>query len=612
MTGFNVSDQPSTEILSSGESAEQKRLYRQIVNTDTVWKFSTHGDAFVRRAVYRLLAGVLETSLDDLLDFSILSNNVLQASLNIDQTGSSQDYVTTLVRLTTRFPKIWTEFYHESGKKSAHRRLCQYIRKGSQGASPEFWNQITSLLELLPSNIIHPEREPDPACGEGELKSFPVLKALQDGIIRNGELRMGSIEAWRAYIHLVELLRSSLASQEARNQLWHSSLIPIIGQYVRPSSENVEWSLGISEGENVCVLAVEMVWCHAPDALEEVWRDLSSSIVRDLQTSHPEQSKDYRKSQDSIALEIHRWYSLEGTVLRRGLSKNIEHLFDDTAITELRAAIDILKNRNGKPYSAASVLDSAIHFLPEATLFQERTKGILLDFCHRDLPHLLLSPSSSYIVRFLSGLSTFSDTQEIYEDSVKILVQAPNSDTKHEVLRNLISLPLFGKPSISTKLLNVVQESLQHILEGRQDDWTLVEEAIDNPTAPDELKNNLLVMMTKSLSIERQAEAGLRGLEVVLKRNRRTMQSFNATSKGADLLSKLLFLTESSNGRVEKHALSLYTALQAISSQDDVSQTRKSLVKILKRGLDTADSTSLSYVKASMHLFAQISDIPSH
>ena len=586
-----VADPQHKDILSKDELQEQRALYFAILKPETAWKFSSHSDAFVRRAIYKVLAAILAKDLEDYLDLSTISKFVLQKSLEIDQAGSSHDYVTTLVHLTAKIPALWTELYSGSGKKSAHNRLCELLQKGSQGAPSEFWNRVTSLLELVPMSVI--QLDHNEQNGTSGL-TWTVVQALHDGFSRKSELRTSVNEGWRTYLAVVERLRSSQNSTEAQEQLLSNSIIPIINQYVRPDSEAVKWSLGPSNGEEICATAVEMVWSHMGDAFVRLWCDLSSSIVRDLQISLPEQSKNYRESQDSISTEVRRWYSLKQLILSRGHCEKILPLFNETTMGELESAINLLKARKGKSYSAASVLESAVYFLSGMIRVHERAMDVLLDFSRTDLPLLLLSPSSSHIVRFLNGISALADTQKIYEESVQAVTEAPDSEAKREVLRNLVSSRFFGESGMSSRLFNVVKGSLQRSMGSREDDWTLMIEAFANPAAPDDLKNDLLLTMIEGLSMESQAEAALRGLDIVFRKNRRALQTSRSTFSDSDFLSKLLFLSDSSNETIRSDAKRLYETVQALCSQDDAVRTRTSMIDVLKKGVDTADSASIS------------------
>ena len=586
-----AADVKHKDLLSKDELQEQRGLYLAILKPETAWKFSSHSDAFVRRAIYKVLTATLAKDMEDYLDLPTISKSLLQESLKIDQTGSSHDYVTVLVHLTAKIPALWTEFYPGTGKKSANNRLCQLLQKGSQGAPPGFWNRITSLLELVPLSVIQLDHnEQNGTSGS----SRTVIQALHDGFTRKSELRASVNEGWRTYLAVVERLRSSQNSIEAQKQLFHNSVIPIIHQFVRPDPEADYWSLGPSDGENLCATAVEMVWIHMDDAFVHLWCDLSASIVRDLQISLPEQSKNYRASQDAISSVVRPWYSLKQLILSRGHCENILPILIETTMGELESAINILKARKGKSYSAASVLESAVYFLPEMLRVYKRAMDILLDFSRTDVPLLLLSPSSGHIIRFLDGISELADTRKIYEESVQTLIDAPESEAKREVLRNLVTSRLFGKEEISSRLSNVIKVSLQRSMGSHEDDWSLVIEAVTNPAAPDDLKNDLLLTMIEGLSVENQAEAGLRGLDLVFRKDRRVLQTSYSTFSLSHLLSKLLFLSDSSHESIRGDAKRLYETVQSVCSQDDAVRTRISMIDVLKKGVDTANSTSIS------------------
>ena len=544
-----------------------------------------------------LLFTVLGKTQQNFIDLGTISTHILVEALHIDQTGSSYQYVKTLARLSSTFPEVWTSYYTGPAKKSAIKRLCQYLRKGSQGGPPDFWVQLTALLQHIPFTVLAQEHEaPDskPAPASTAFIS-QVLEALHDGISRRDEHRAGQSEAWRAYLQIAELLQPSKSSPESLQMFFETSVVPIIDQHIKPISEKAGWTVVGPNQQSICVNAACLIHRASPEIFEATWKRISAAIIQDFQTSLPEQSKDYAKSQDSIALEAKRWYSFQGVFLTKEDIVSVHPLFVSTCFNELRSAIETITSRNGKPYSAAAALADAVLLLPDLTLRQSDTKKLLVDFAQQDVPSLLLSPSSPHLISFLDCMGTSQDIQDVYERAAESLVAAPDSKIKLKALEKLIASPWLDRGKTSDVLATAVINSLRQSLEGRSESWTLISESMGNPSAPSDLTDQMLARMTESLSIDHQAAAGLHSIGLAVKHNERAVKDFSTSSNGSKLLSRLLFLAESPNDAVAHKAQQLQVAIQGIVSGNlDPKTAHRAIVEIINDGFSTADTTSLS------------------
>ena len=531
------------------------------------------------------------------IDLAMTSTHLLVEALHIDQTGSSYEYVKTLAQLSSTFPEVWTNYYSGSAKKSVIKRLCQFLRKGSQGGPPDFWVQLSTLLQRIPFSVLAQGNEvsdskPTPA---GTHPISPVLEALHDGITLKDEHRAGQSEAWRAYLQVVECLQPSKSSPESLQMFLETLVVPIIDQHIRPNSENVGWTITGPNQQSICVTSACLLFRASSELFEATWKRISAAIIQDFQISLPEQSKDYAKSQDSIASEAKRWYSFQATFFTKEDTVSIHTLLVSICLHELRSAIETLTSRNGKPYSAAAALADAIRLLPDLTLRQNDTQKLLVEFAQQTVPTLLLSPSSPYLISFLDYMGTSQDIQDVYERAAESLVAAPDSNIKSKALEKLVASPWLDRGKTSDVLATAVVGSLRQSLEGGSRSWTLVSESMGNPSAPSNLTDQMLARMTESLSIDHQAAAGLHGIGLAVKHNERAVKDFSTSSDGSKLLSRLLFLAESPNDAIAHKALQLQVAIQDIVSGNLDSKTAyRTIIDIINDGFSTTDTTSLS------------------
>lgn len=582
--------------MAPDETGKNASIYIELLGEARLWSFASHPDAFVRRATYKLLIAALAKQ-REALDLAVLSAGVVSASLHIDQTGSAFDYVQALTLLSETSPTVWTEYYTGSGKKSATRRLCQFLRKGSQGGPPDYWKYVTKLLANVPSNVLVPSIESDQSQGsEGQSDILPaVLDALHDGLSSKHESRTNQTVAWNAYLDVATRLRSLLSSQKECQQFVREAFIPLLDQHIRPSQDQPRWTMTGAKQTQTCVRAFQEARKGAQDEVLVEWHRISNLIVQDIQTSLPEQSKDYAKSQNSIAAGTDKWYSLQAMILKDGVPASVVNTFKETSLSLVSSAISALKSRNGKPYGAALTLEAAVRLAPELTLNDEETNKIISQFALEDLPALLISPSTSSLVAFLALLKGTRDFQRAYLSALRTLHDATDSPAKYQALESLVASPLLSELASDEGLRTSITDSLQQALNGVSERWDLVNAALSNPSAPADLTNLILANMTESLSVHNEAAAGLRGLELAIKHSGQAVMNFSVSTEGSNLLSKLLFLTQSSDPELAVQARTLTSAIKEIlASEKGSHQSMRSIIEIINKGLDTADTNSLT------------------
>ena len=578
------------------DHTRKKGKVEEFVRNEKVWKFASNPDPYLRLAVYRLVTTIFTKPMVS-IDMALISDNMLASSLNISQAGSAFQYIEALSLLTVQSPCVWTQYYSGSGKKSATRRLCQYLKRGSQGGPPEHWTKIKSLLRHIPQIVLLPESEQENGkSSEGVFTpSFLVLEALRDGIMNKDEPRANQAIAWNTYLDACEYLEGCISSQGIRDHLTQSFLTPLFRQYVSSSPASLNWSVSAPHQHAICVKAFRQVLNISHEIFQEEWLYLSSQIIQDIRTSLPERSKDFRKSQDSVAAKIQRWYYLQASICKDENSEFPCALLLSTLISEIKISISTLHERNGKPYGAAAILLYATELFPHLVGAHEETKFIISKFAQEDIPKLLLSPSAHQLIVVLSRLKDITNVRPIYEDSISNLNIAPESVAKSDALKSLISSPFLAGPAKVQALTTVVKKSLDMAKHGDEDRWDLVMAALGNQDAPSELTDELLVDMTNGLSVEDEQLACLQGLEVTTKRNSQSLKAFIQSSNGSSMLSKLLFLTESYNTGIADKARNLSVAIEAIIINEEGSGgATRSIIEIVNRGIETASQDSLS------------------
>ena len=584
------------EAVSEADIEKSRVLLKELLNEEKLWRFASDNDASVRRALYRLLGTVL-ARYKGTLDPSTISASVLMSGLNATQSGSAFDFAKVLVLLSIEIPDVWTTFYPGSGKRSAANRLCQFLKKGSQGGSLDFWSQIETLLPNLPSSIF--ARTTD---GESDRKAdgekdtlTPVLSALHEGLNNKNESNGNKFAAWSAYLTASEITLSSFPDAATRRRILTTSVLPILAQYIRPSSDNSRWAVTGTSGQVVCVRACNQAILRDTGSFEQEWNALSNTIIEDLKTSLPEQAKEYVRSQESLSAEANRWYSLQAALLKGNGREITSPVFRNTVPSEINSIVSVLQARIGKPYGVAAALETSIKEIPEIVLGDEGCKTELLRFAEESLPNLLLSPSAKHLVGILNYLDGPCDISRSYNKCMQILTEAPDSASKSIALQRFVSSPcLATTDSLSAMVVASLEQAMTN------DDltsWKVVMAAISNSVAPKSLTDKLLADMTEGLSLDSKRTKGLQGLEMTIKHVSGKVTEFAQSPKGSSLISKLLLIAESSDDGVAQRARYTSTMIErGLEAQGGVGQTTNSLIEIIKTGLDVTKANSLSYV----------------
>lgn len=583
-----------------------RALQGEFLNLDKLWKLTTCEDAFVRRALYRLLIVALAKQKNS-LNPSIISANVLTSGLHTKQTGSAFDFARAITILSQELPDVWTLHYTGTGKKSAQSRLNHFFRRGSQGGPPDFWSTVSSLLSSLPHSILTSTNEDEGnSKAENRVLYSTVLPALREGINSKGEGRMNRGSAWNTYLDAFELVQASLPESVDRPLFYEESLVPILTQYIRPLPDQSSWAVSGPQHKSIVLRTCNLTLQESPKLFEKEWQALSTKIVEDFKTSLPEQSKEYAKSQDSISAMTDRWYQLQSFLVSGQSGSALTAIFERSVPDEITSALAVIKSRNGKPYGTAAAVNIAVQSLPDVVLSKTAMRETLVDFANTVIPDLLISPSAKYLVQLLGLLEDKADVSQAYEKCMRTLAEVPDSEPKSSTLQIFTSSPLLAHNSF---LSTIVMGSLQKALRDDNElSWKLAMAAISNSAAPKRLTDDLLLRMIGSLSIHTTSSAGLHGLEMAIKQRESIVKDFVLSTKGSSLISALLSLSESDEETVSQKARGLSGLIErAISISSNPDQATKPMLETINSSLDAAEADSLRYVTSSL-AFAQSTD----
>ncbi|KAF2236294.1 hypothetical protein EV356DRAFT_482442 [Viridothelium virens] len=570
--------------MEAPEIAKHQGVYDELLDSKDFWKFSYHKDPSIRRSVYRLLRVCLEKVPDNLSkDLEMISSCIVYKGLGTDQLGSAADFLESLTVLTKSYPTVWKDHYHS--KKPAFDRLQHFLSRGSQAGTTHVWYLQAQLLQEAP--II-------PQDLEGTMQ---VLRALHNGVASKGEPASNREAAWTAYMSSAEYLCSRLVAED-RARLLSELVLPIVRQHIKPTPSEAQWNLSnASRSTTLLLKAVRLLG----EVLRDAWPDISSSLVADMKASSPEQSRTFESSQDSLAAQGERWAS----VLAAAISESFDaEVFSHEAYKVIEEAMSLLKSRNGKPYAAASVIESILRDNP---LLPEREKALhenLSSFLLHDTPGLITSasPSSTNATRLLLLCNSITGFQEACSKTLKGLSQeVPAQDEVHrkrldEVLEIMLCSPQISHEAIAQDL--ELQDFIVRRFTGSvengllEDDDTLMQQLLRRRSdiISSSSMDKVLSDLTESLSISEQAPLALKGLEVVQRSNDKILREFVKTSTGSRLASNLLLLSESADEELAIEGSNLSASLMTTGGPG----SHSIVFNIISKGLGEASPDSVS------------------
>ncbi|KAL2855908.1 hypothetical protein BJY01DRAFT_196425 [Aspergillus pseudoustus] len=559
-----------------------------LLGSKSLWAFSYHDDPFVRRSLYILLRTAVSGDPDE-LDWKLVSAALIGKSLSTPQLGSASELSETLLLVTSIRPQIWTTDY--SGKSSASKRLLQYIRKGSQSGPDIFWSNLYQLLQLVPIQTLA-SLDSNSIGGDniGWASATALMDALHEGLSSRDEPQQNRTLGWKIYVEVAMWLAQGLNDNDTVKIL-HDKLSPLVAQHVKPEQEGSRWSLPSQSSEAICSEYLTALIAFGYEiSLNDLWTKLSDDLLQAVRLSSPEQSKDFKASQDAVCAQAGRLFSMENSLLSHLADRDYEtstlQTLESLNLGLLNNCLQILRTRNGKPYGAAAVVEEMVRKVPQIA---HRSRELQV-FLQNDAPELLFSPSGDRIISITLLCRSWPGFASSFEPIVNQVAQLENVMTNATAVQKLLSSLDFNE--VDGEILGpVIMRALELAIKGSQLHWSVIIAALRNPTAQGEMEDSIFLSILDILSSEDEVSNALRGLTQIASSVPSAVARFQSGSLGSKLAGKLLFLTESPSEEVASLADSMIGLLK--NSAVGEASTKASL-EILQHNLAVVNEESLS------------------
>jgi hypothetical protein len=555
-----------------------------------LWALASSEDAFVRRVTSQLLVACLDGQAEIIeSDLELISSAFIAEALRSPQSSSAVQLLHALEKLTAQYPHAWTTSYRN--KKPPVSRLRSFVEKGSQGGTPAYWRSLQSLFQLLPSTVLPTDIE----------SSSDFLHALRGGINSREEPRTNATEAWASYFETVKLLIRKLSNPIMQGQLFQESIFPVFEQYLHPTAENSKWTTGnnsklLVKAYHVCATAngTELQQSFANE-----WHRLADDFLLRLRTSLPEQSKDYDKSQTAVAAEGHRWFGLVSGVLQVSGPDESNDLLIKLSSKIISACLEIIINRNGKPYSATATVEAALRLTPALLEISPETMNHISSFIENHLPKLITSPSFTYLISMLNLFRAIPGQEEVFQivwrSAVNELLRIPDQSRKWRVVTALISNDAVATLARGyAALQELLLDATMRAIEGGTEAWPLFEAAVTFGSLSEATEVKLLDQILKTLDADdTNVDGSFTALEFISTHKPGLLRQESSTY--VTVITKLLALTEISDSTLSLRASRLRSTMEdsdKTSNRDD--RIGSPIIHVIRENLETASPQSLA------------------
>ena len=571
--------------LQPEELSKHRTEYDGLLKDRKLWDFASYDDASVRRSIHRFLKICLEKEPAGIQEsLEPLSKSYLSVALNSDQTSSVLDYIGTLTLLTSTYPSVWTEYY--TSKTSVHRRLRQFLKKGSQLGPRSFWTQLVQLFSLLPEDIL-----PNTVTDAVEL-----LNAVLDGITRNEELKINHSAAFSAYVEIFGRVISRLPKDD-QTKLLRELIWPFFMQYLQPTPETAQWT--IPHNATVEIFTKVLRMDEMVVLVEENWPSVMQALIDNIKTSAPEQSKEYERSQTAVIQHAARLATLQDLILEKAAFASAQPALVSSISAVIREALQVVKTRKGKPYGAAGAVATLLRHERSFSDLPPPAKQDIERFTLEDLPDLLTSPSATYLIDLLYATSNTAQFKKAWAAALQVILGDIDSASKTKALEALLTSPRIPSsfdlamhaPELQEYIKAIVKEAIEGLVEWDSFDLILQSQTKTKIMTSD-TTTDVLTNLMESLSISPHATYSLQGIRHVVKSNPSLLKDFVSSTRGNDLLQALLRASESPDDETAQGAVAVSASIRTVLASG--TDTTQSIYDVIQHGLQEASSASVS------------------
>lgn len=544
---------------------------------------------------------MLQTCLDleaNNLDWAMISACFLSRSLHVSHLGSSLVYAETVSKLSHIHPSVWINDY--SAKTSSSKRLFQFLKQGSQRGPEKVWTVISQIIHRVPEAVWSYGSKASETESSVKLEGVStLLEALHSGVTHPEEPRSNATAAWTVYTNIGLWAIKKLKSEDEAHSAIDKYIFPLIKQLVNASPDQLKWIIPGKSAPGICGECLSQLFDVYDVWAIDMLKDLSSRLLDQMKLSLPEQAKDFRISQDLIISHSKRMLALMSNTLQvlvqeKGANQSGVGAMEGNLAYLVRGAMRLLRDRNGKPYGAAALLDLVVRETP-TLIFSPRQYKVgqeLADFLHEDVPKLLGSPSTDLLV----STAVTCDDQPGFQNSLKTIVQAILGQETNEsspILRQILKSVDAAKLKRYPELESYVSRNVDSALKGDTAKWDDLQHLLGSQIELSEATDRILSTILSGIHLQETQDGALTGIESLLRHSGQIFSGAELPSQLGRLVLELQDLTYFEDEAGER-AASLNKELKEKVAQGGDDAMWRLLASVVQEQLSNCNAESAS------------------
>jgi len=492
-------------LISTQELEHLDESYEALLREKTLWTFAFHPDPFLRRAVYKLLQDALEKRpqwISSNLDM-VSTALIMKASAKFEA-PSVNAYLEALVALTKQFPEAWT-LAKPSKKKTALTQFVYFVEQGSQLAPPSYWDQVSSVLVLLPKEIFS-EKE----------SARNMLNGILSGIKAGPEPRTHVMAAWSCFWDVCyRFLELQLAWPGFDDFILQQSIFQVYEGYIAGIKPKERYIISQDDGVAAAVCGNGLVRLDrlgkdiATKVLNDVWKKvegLAVNIVKAERADTTENGASLRKCGEAwtrLVAGVLKELPKNGVVYEAVVKSNVAILAELVesilATNGIYYAFSLAGSRDthrriGKAVGAAIFFENLLAKVGAELLQDKGSLEITWDFLLGKFPSILEPETVEHLLEAFVSYGTHTNDatafREAWKKIINTLMMSTLSKEKKEnsiaLLLNSASSSLADKvspvPELDMYIVNKMRSALPET--SSSSTWILVKDAL-NTTSED-------------------------------------------------------------------------------------------------------------------------------
>ncbi|KAG0636507.1 hypothetical protein HOY80DRAFT_1088364 [Tuber brumale] len=589
--------------LPPEEIEKQSEKYEELLGMAHLWEFGGYDDPYLRRSIYRLLRTCLINQEGFiLLSLEVVANALMVKALMSPQTGSVTELLDAVLDLTSHTYKAWisvTPPWH----KTPLSLVIKFIKRGSQGGSPEYWHKVSKMITLMPREILPKDVE-----GVTEL-----ITGVLDGIWSGHEPRSHLTAAWGAYFRVCYHMMATGevdTQDEVTAYLLRDALYPVFEGFLLRNAENAQFKLPYF-GAEICATGIAMAGAMADAQItnlvvKEIWEKLERSIADDV-NSGTDQRAD---SPDDRANRWHKWVDFSAEILQRDSNSLVDLVKESIAKIVLLSRDRVIKEK-GENVEITSLLESLLVRCPKVLKIEEVKKSVASFFADH-APELMSSPSWRQLLSGLIACARKAAGEESFQRAwdkniSALLISSLKRERKEAAVFQLLkSTPtlLQGKlpfvQELDTYVVNKMRESINT---DNSMGWEIMRAAMasSGTVISEATVSTMFLELLNNLSPEEE-DRTMRTLKQLRLVSKEALAEFARSESGVEFLSTLLVLTGSSSDEIANAAGRLNKILEKELSNSSGALVSSLLDVLLESVLEPKDSDpSLNFLAERAH-----------